>query len=37
MEPKCPECGSVKFSRDLGEVFCRGCGFVIDEKLAISG
>jgi ribosomal protein S27E len=29
----CPECGSEKIARKLGEVSCRKCGFVIDENI----
>jgi predicted RNA-binding Zn-ribbon protein involved in translation (DUF1610 family) len=27
----CPECGSKKIARTIGEVSCRKCGFVIDD------
>lgn len=35
MQIKCPECGSVKVARKLGEVSCRKCGYVIDECMAL--
>jgi len=27
----CPECGSSKISRQLSEIFCSKCGFVLDD------
>jgi transcription initiation factor TFIIIB Brf1 subunit/transcription initiation factor TFIIB len=33
MKVICPECGSEKIIRKLGEVSCRKCGFVIDENI----
>lgn len=32
---KCPECGSINlfFNKDKGEVICKDCGLVIDDKL----
>jgi len=34
-QPKCPSCGKPKMVTDenSGELFCAGCGFVINEKL----
>jgi transcription initiation factor TFIIIB Brf1 subunit/transcription initiation factor TFIIB len=29
----CPECGSDRIARALGEVSCKKCGFVIDENI----
>jgi len=36
---RCPECGSINVSYDshLGEVVCRDCGLVIEEKMVDSG
>jgi transcription initiation factor TFIIIB Brf1 subunit/transcription initiation factor TFIIB len=31
----CPECGSEKINRELGEVSCRKCGFVIVENIIV--
>jgi len=28
---RCPECGSLDIERKNGEVYCKHCGFVIDE------
>ena len=38
-EEKCPECGSVKVTRDyeLGEVTCGQCGLVINESMMDAG
>ena len=35
MIKKCPECGSINlfFNKDKGEIICRDCGLVIEEKL----
>ncbi|MFO8016482.1 MAG: transcription initiation factor IIB [Candidatus Woesearchaeota archaeon] len=35
MVRKCPECGSINlfFNRDKGEVVCKDCGLVIEEKM----
>ena len=32
---KCPECGGINLSwnRDRGEIICRDCGLVIEEKM----
>lgn len=32
---KCPECGSINliYDRDRGEVICRDCGLVVEEKM----
>ena len=32
---KCPECGGINLSwnRDKGEIICRDCGLVIEEKM----
>ena len=32
---KCPECGSINLfhNRDKGEVICKDCGFVVEDKL----
>ena len=35
MKIKCPECGSLKIARKMGEVSCRKCGYVIDEFMAL--
>jgi transcription initiation factor TFIIIB Brf1 subunit/transcription initiation factor TFIIB len=32
-EMRCPECGSMKFVRGIGEVSCRKCGLIIDENI----
>ena len=29
----CPECGSSKMARCIGEVSCRKCGLIIDENI----
>jgi len=29
----CPECGSNKIARRIGEVSCRKCGLIIDEDI----
>ncbi len=38
-QPKCPSCGKPKMVTDenSGELFCAGCGFVINEKLEDTG
>ena len=28
---KCPECGSKDLVKDKGEIFCKKCGYVIEE------
>ena len=28
---ECPDCGSKKIDYDKGEIYCKSCGFVIDE------
>jgi len=33
MKITCPECGSEKINRKMGEVSCRKCGFVIDDNI----
>jgi transcription initiation factor TFIIIB Brf1 subunit/transcription initiation factor TFIIB len=33
MKLLCPECGSSKFVRSMGEVSCRKCGLIIDENI----
>ena len=35
MIKKCPECGSINlfFNKEKGEIICRDCGLVIEEKL----
>ncbi|MFH1473664.1 MAG: TFIIB-type zinc ribbon-containing protein [Candidatus Aenigmatarchaeota archaeon] len=33
MKCLCPECGSIKFARAMGEVSCRKCGLIIDENI----
>ena len=32
---KCPECGSINlfYNRDKGEVICKDCGLVVEEKM----
>ena len=32
---KCPECGSINlfYNKDKGEVICRDCGLVVEEKM----
>jgi len=32
---KCPECGSINlfWNKDRGEVICRDCGLVIEDKM----
>src|SRR3989344_4397350 len=36
---KCPECGSINLSinREKGEVICKDCGLVIEEKMVDFG
>jgi len=36
---KCPECGSLNlfFNRDKGEIICRDCGLVVEEKMVDFG
>ncbi len=36
---RCPECGSTNlfFDKERGEIICRDCGFVIDDKLVDFG
>ena len=29
--PRCPECGSSEIVKEHGEIYCKKCGFVIDE------
>jgi len=36
MKLRCPECGSVKIAKSLGEVACRKCGLVIEENVLVS-
>jgi len=36
MKIVCPECGSEKIAKTMGEVSCRKCGFVIDENMVVS-
>jgi transcription initiation factor TFIIIB Brf1 subunit/transcription initiation factor TFIIB len=36
MKMICPECGSEKIARTLGEVTCKKCGLVIDENIIVS-
>ena len=33
MKLMCPECGSDKIARHIGEVSCRKCGLIIDENI----
>ena len=33
MRMLCPECGSDKLARCIGEVSCRKCGLIIDENI----
>ena len=33
MRMMCPECGSDKLVRCIGEVSCRKCGLIIDENI----
>jgi transcription initiation factor TFIIIB Brf1 subunit/transcription initiation factor TFIIB len=35
MKELCPECGSTKISRHVGEIACMKCGFVIDDKIIV--
>lgn len=35
MRMKCPECGSGKISRQIREVFCGECGFVLDDNVFV--
>ena len=37
MEPKCPECGSMKIRKNIGEIVCRKCGFVIEDGIVVCG
>jgi len=32
---ECPECGSERIERKLGEVCCRKCGLIIEEGMAM--
>jgi len=36
MKLRCPECGSGKIAKSLGEVACRKCGLVIEENILVS-
>jgi len=36
MKIRCPECGSTKIAKSLGEVTCRKCGLVLDENIVVS-
>jgi ribosomal protein S27AE len=29
---ECPECGSKNLAMDKGEVYCKDCGYVLEEK-----
>ena len=33
MRIMCPECGSDRLTRCIGEVSCRKCGLIIDENV----
>jgi ribosomal protein L37AE/L43A len=33
MRMMCPECGSDRIARNIGEVCCRKCGLIIDENI----
>lgn len=33
MRMLCPECGSDKIARHVGEVSCRKCGLIIEENV----
>jgi|WetSurMetagenome_2_1015567.scaffolds.fasta_scaffold1419293_2 transcription initiation factor TFIIIB Brf1 subunit/transcription initiation factor TFIIB len=35
LKSKCPECGSLKISRNIGENVCKKCGFVLDENIVV--
>jgi transcription initiation factor TFIIIB Brf1 subunit/transcription initiation factor TFIIB len=35
MRIMCPECGSKKIQRKIGEVSCTKCGLVIDENMVM--
>jgi ribosomal protein L37AE/L43A len=35
MKPKCPECGSLKINRGLGEIVCKKCGFVLEDNIIV--
>jgi transcription initiation factor TFIIB len=39
MARKCPECGNVELNwdKDKGEIICRACGLVVDDKLVDFG
>jgi len=37
MKLVCPECGSEKIIREIGEISCGKCGFVIVDNIIISG
>ena len=39
MVKKCPECGSINlfFNREKGEIICRDCGLVIEDKMVDFG
>jgi ribosomal protein S27AE len=28
----CPECGSKNLARDKGEIYCKDCGYVLEES-----
>ena len=36
---KCPECGSINLfvNKDRGEIICKNCGLVIEEKIIDMG
>jgi len=36
---KCPECGSIHLTYDdqVGEIYCKDCGFIIEEKMVDTG
>jgi len=36
MKLRCPECGSAKIAKSMGEVSCRKCGLVLDENIIMS-
>jgi len=35
MKLRCPECGSTKIAKSMGEVVCRKCGLVIEENMVV--
>ena len=39
MVKKCPECGSINlfWNREKGEIICRDCGLVVEDKMVDFG